>query len=101
MNALPNIQTFINVEIKKYTFKLIKTGESVVLTFPINLTLAEFISAINNDFKERYGIDEYKLIEGGTKLAEAGQQYDFNNVPTRITTLFQFFGNANTFYIYC
>jgi len=100
MDTLSNIQSSTNVEVQKYMFKLLKTGETVVLTFSVNLTLAEFISAINNEFKERYSIDKYKLIEGGTKLAEAGQIYDFRNVPTRITTLFQFFGNTNTFYIH-
>lgn len=95
-----NEEPTTNYEMREYMFKLIKTGETVVLIFPTTLTLAEFIHAINNNFKERYGIDNYKLIEGGTKLAEAGQIYDFRNVPTRITTLFQFFGNTNTFYIY-
>ena len=95
-----NEEPTTNYEMREYMFKLIKTGETVVLTFPTSLTLAKFIHAINNNFKERYGIDNYKLIEGGTKLAEAGQIYDFRNVPTRITTLFQFFGNTNTFYIY-
>jgi len=95
-----NEQPTTTDETREYMFKLIKTGETVVLRFPTSLTLAEFIHVINNNFKERYGIDEYKLIEGGTKLAEAGQIYDFRNVPTRITSLFQFFGNTNTFYIY-
>ena len=93
-------QSSRNYQTREYIFKLLNTGETVVLTFSPDITLAEFIHAINNDFKERYGINEYKLIEGGTKLAEEGQIYDFRNVPTRITTLFQFFGNTNTFYIY-
>jgi len=100
MNAQPTTENSTNGEVKKYMFKLLKTGETVILTFSTSLTLAQFIFAIGNEFKERYGIDKYKLIEGGTKLAEAGQEYEFRNVPTRITTIFQFFDNTNTFYVH-
>jgi len=98
-NNNTNIQ---RVEIEnriEYTFKRITTGETVVLKFYHRNTLAEFISVLNDELKRRYNIDEYNLIEGGTVNGENGQVFDFRNVPTRVTTIFQFFGNINAFYI--
>jgi hypothetical protein len=82
-----------------YTFKLITTGETVSLSYPSTLTVCEFLTKLRRIIKQKYNIDKFSLIEGGTNLGELGYEYNFNDCPTRITTIQELFKNTVSFYI--
>jgi hypothetical protein len=85
--------------IKSFTFKRIETGEEVTLQFSTNTVLCKFIADISKIFKEKYNIEHYILIQGGTEWAEQGRVYNFYDYPTRTTTVQQLFENTVCFYI--
>jgi len=82
-----------------YTFKLITTGETVSLSYPSNITVCKFLGKLRKIMKQKYNIDKFSLIEGGTNLGELGHEYNFNDYPTRIITIHEVFKNTISFYI--
>ncbi len=88
---------FANV--KSFSFKRIKTGEEVAVSFSTDTILCKFLTDISILFKDKYNIDNYMLIQGGTRLAENGKVYDFYDYPTRSATIRQVFGDTCCFYI--
>jgi hypothetical protein len=85
--------------VKTFVFKRIKTGEEVAVPFSTNTIICKFLADISTLFKEKYDIDNYILIQGGTELAENGKIYDFYNYPTRSATIHQVFGDTCSFYV--
>lgn len=85
--------------LNNYTFKLITTGETLSFSYRRNLTVYKFLIKLRILIKQRFNIENFTLIQGGTSLGELGHEYNFDEISTRITTIEELFKDTECFYI--